>query len=270
MRLQDLDINTGHPCHPGNYANATGRTVKWIVIHYTGGNGSGLANVKFFTSSLPEGEKRSAHFFIGHAGENAQIYQSVAPDDIAWHCGASNGYYSECRNSTSIGIETCCHNDTKNQSAESLDWYFDNETVDALVILVRALMAEYNTDTAHVLRHYDVTHKLCPAMWVHDTAEWENFKARLNNDSETEDSDNNMVRYKRLTDIPNTYRFRDIVAQLMTAKIVQGDGADAGGNTDVINLSQDQVRMLVFVYRGGGFDKKLQAEGLTPALDVKI
>lgn len=267
MSLQDLNINTDYPCHSSNYAKAAGRSVRWIVIHYTGGNGSGLANVKYFNRPLPSDDKKSAHFFVGHASENAQIYRSVAPDDIAWHTGTKTGYYSEARNTTSIGIETCCHNDTKDQSAESPDWYFDEETTDALVRLVRALMAEYGIDADHVLRHYDVTHKICPAMWVHDKGAWAAFKVQLNeNESETEDSDVNMQRYKKLTDIPNTYGFRDVVEKLMNAKIIQGDGSDPGGNNDVIDLSLDQVRLLVFLYRGGGFDKKLLAEGLKPAM----
>jgi N-acetyl-anhydromuramyl-L-alanine amidase AmpD len=264
MKLQELDINTDYPCDPGNYKKTDGRAVEWIVIHYTGSTGSGLANVRFFTKSLPAGEKRSAHFFVGHAAENARIYQSVAPGDIAWHCGTDGRYYSECRNETSIGIETCCHNDTKDLSAGSLDWYFDEETVDALAKLVRALMTEYDIDGDHILRHYDVTHKICPAMWVHDEDAWLAFKARLSNDSETEGSATE--RYKRLADIPNKYGFRDIVEKLMNAGIIQGDGSDPAGDNDVIDLSLDQVRMLVFLYRGGGFDKKLAAEGIKPAV----
>ncbi len=266
MSLNDLNINTDYPCNTSNYAMASNRTVKWIVVHYTGGNGTALANVKYFQSSLPSDSKASAHYFVGHASENAQIYQSVPPEDIAWHCGA-NVYYSECRNSTSIGIETCCHNDTKDQTAESLDWYFDDETVDALVELVKTLMSQYGIDTSHVIRHYDVTHKLCPAMWVHDEDAWLNFKARLTDDnSETGENEDDMVRYERLSDIPNAYGFRDIIETLMNANIIQGDGSDPTGNNDVIDLSIDQVRVLVYEYRGGGFDKKLIAEGLPPAV----
>ena len=266
MRLQDLNINTDYPCNESNYAKSNGRSIEWIVVHYTGATGSGLANVNYFQSALPSGSKASAHFFIGHASEKAQIYQSVAPKDIAWHCG-SKVYYSACRNTTSIGIETCCHNDTKDQSAESLDWYFDDETVDALVLLVRTLMAEYGIDTDHVIRHYDVSHKICPAMWVHDEDAWLAFKARLTeNNSETEDGEDDMVRYERLSDISNAYGFRDIIKTLMNADIIKGDGSDPDGNNDVIDLSLDQVRLLIFLYRGGGFDKKLIDEGLDPVV----
>ena len=53
---------------------------------------------------------------------------------------------------------------------------------------------------------------------------------------------------------------------LMTAGIIQGDGSDPTGNGDIINLTHEQVRTLVFVYRGGGFDRKLRASGLAAAV----
>ena len=52
----------------------------------------------------------------------------------------------------------------------------------------------------------------------------------------------------------------------MDAGIIQGDGSDPTGNGDVIDLSHDQVRTLVFDYRGGAFDRKLMAVGLEPAI----
>lgn len=70
--------------------------------------------------------------------------------------------------------------------------------------------------------------------------------------------------YKYLADVPE--KFRPIIADLMSADIIQGDGSDPTGNGDVINLTHEQVRTLVFVYRGGGFDRKLQSKGLPTAV----
>lgn len=123
------------------------------------------------------------------------------------------------------------------------------------------------------LRHYDVTVKACPRPWVGEDINtyygktgnqlWAEFKARL-----TEIEDNNMVRYNTLDNIPNEYGFRDIIEILMNAKIIKGDGSDPNGNGDVIDLSHDQVRSLVFEYRGGAFDRKLIAEGKEPAVSA--
>ncbi|OPX87006.1 MAG: N-acetylmuramoyl-L-alanine amidase [Pelotomaculum sp. PtaB.Bin104] len=75
-----------------------------------------------------------------------------------------------------------------------------------------------------------------------------------------------MVRYQKLSDIPNDYGFREVIETLMNAKIINGDGSDQAGNDDVIDLSHDQVRTLVFLYRGGAFDRKLIKEGIQPAV----
>ena len=74
----------------------------------------------------------------------------------------------------------------------------------------------------------------------------------------------NVVTYEKLKDVPE--KFRPTIDQLMTAGIIQGDGSDPTGNGDVINLTHEQVRTLVFVYRGGGFDAKLRDTGLIPAV----
>ena len=73
-----------------------------------------------------------------------------------------------------------------------------------------------------------------------------------------------VVTYKYLKDVPE--KFRPIINDLMTAGVIQGDGSDPNGNGDVINLTHEQVRTLVFVYRGGGFDAKLRTAGLIPAV----
>ncbi len=79
-----------------------------------------------------------------------------------------------------------------------------------------------------------------------------------------EKEDEDVVTYKYLKDVPE--KFRPTIDQLMTAGIIQGDGSDPNGNGDVINLTHEQVRTLMFVYRGGGFDAKLRAAGLSPAV----
>ena len=72
------------------------------------------------------------------------------------------------------------------------------------------------------------------------------------------------VTYQYLEDIPE--QFRPMIEVLMTAGIIRGDGSDPNGNGDVINLTYEQVRTLVFVYRGGGFDAKLRVAGLPTAV----
>ena len=79
------------------------------------------------------------------------------------------------------------------------------------------------------------------------------------------EEEDEMVRYERLTDIPEG--FRGIIEKLMNAGIIAGDGSDPTGNNDRIDLSHDQVRSLVFEYRGGAFDRKFMKLGMDPAVE---
>ena len=81
---------------------------------------------------------------------------------------------------------------------------------------------------------------------------------------ENEEDEEDMVRYNKLSDIPESYNFRNIVDDLMTAGIIAGDGSDPDGNDDVIDLSHDMVRMLIFNYRAGVYDDKIEAAGIKP------
>ena len=144
------------------------RKILYIVIHYVGATGGSIANAKYFGSQYIGS---SAHYFVGHAGE--PTCQVVADKDIAWHCGTKGQYrHPKCRNSNSIGIEMCCHRDDRG-------WYFDKETIAATIALTKQLMAKYNIPVDRVLRHYDVTGKICPEPMVRDTALWDAFRGAV-------------------------------------------------------------------------------------------
>ena len=71
-----------------------------------------------------------------------------------------------------------------------------------------------------------------------------------------------MVRYERLEDIPNDNGFRDVIRTLMNVGIILGDG------NGIIDLSNEQVRSLIFEYRGGAFDRKLIDMGMAPVVQI--
>jgi len=48
-----------------------------------------------------------------------------------------------------------------------------DETINNALALVRKKMEEYGIDKDHVIRHFDVTGKLCPIYWVQDER-WKN------------------------------------------------------------------------------------------------
>ena len=149
--------------------------IKYLVIHYVGALGGAEANCKYYASQYVGA---SAHYFVGFSGE---IWQSIEDKNIAWHCGNKSGYkHPECRNSNSIGIELCVRN-KGSQADTSRDWYFEDATVQAAIELTRQLMTKYNIPADHVIRHYDVTGKICPNPYVYNHTQhtWEAFKAAL-------------------------------------------------------------------------------------------
>lgn len=123
--------------------------IKYLVKHYVGATGGAEANCNYFYNTY---RGASAHFFVGHNGE---IWQCVEENDTAWHCGASSYKHKECRNSNSIGVELCVKKDKNGK------WYYTEETKKAAVQLFAYLMDKYDIDVDHVLRHYDVTGKIC-------------------------------------------------------------------------------------------------------------
>lgn len=133
-------------------------TVNGIVVHYVGNPGTtAQANRNYFESLAETGETHaSSHFVIGLEGE---IIQCVPLDEIA--------YCSNDRNSGTISIE-CCH--------PGEDGAFTQETYDSLVKLVAFLADYYDLGRDEVIRHYDVTGKLCPLYYVEHEDAWEQFK----------------------------------------------------------------------------------------------
>lgn len=123
--------------------------IKYLVKHYVGATGGAEANCNYFKNTY---RGASAHYFVGHDGE---IWQCVRDEDIAWHCGATSYKHKECRNSNSIGIELCVKKDRYDR------WYYTDKTTQGAVLLFGYLMDKYSIDVNHVLRHYDVTGKIC-------------------------------------------------------------------------------------------------------------
>ena len=166
-------------------ANNAGR-IKYIVIHYVGALGGAKANCQYYAGQYVGA---SAHYFVGFEGE---ICQSVADEDTAWHCGASSYKHAECRNSNSIGIELCVRKkNTASLGATDKDWYFEDATVAAAVELTRYLMKKYGVPADHVIRHYDVTGKICPNPYVYNCTQhvWEQFKKQISGAALEESTD---------------------------------------------------------------------------------
>ncbi len=235
--------------NPGNYGGSRGADqIRYLVYHYTGNDGDAARNnAAYFQSHVVEA---SAHYFV----DDTTVYRSVPDLRVAWAVGGSKyanadatgggTMYGRITNTNSLSIELC---DTIRNGV----YQASEATLANAAALGRALMEKYNIPLANVYRHFDVTGKHCPSYLI-AVGKWAAFKERLEEET--------VVRYQRLKDIPPA--FQPTIKELMDAGILLGDGSDPDGNEDVIDLSHDQVRTLMFVYRGGGFDEKLKAAGL--------
>ena len=162
--------------YPANAGNVGGTraasSIRYIVIHYTGNDGdTAMNNAKYYAGNVV---KTSAHYFV----DAKEVIQSVDDLRIAWavggkkypSCPQTGGgtLHGRCLNANSISIELC---DAKKDGVYAPS----AKTVAQALELTKALMKKYNIPASNVIRHFDVTGKLCPAYWSgrENAGKWE-------------------------------------------------------------------------------------------------
>ena len=125
----------------------TGKKVKYIVVHYTGTKASAKNNCIYFGGG---DRNASADYFIDKDGTIYKFNENCAKY-YSWHCGDGKGKYG-ITNSNSIGIEVV-----------SAGEEFTKDQIKSLKKLVNAIQSDYGVKDGNVVRHYDASHKLCPA-----------------------------------------------------------------------------------------------------------
>lgn len=151
----DVELLTVNPySRPGTALEK----VNGIVIHYTANPGAtAIANRNYFENLKDtHTTKASSHFIVGLEGE---IVQCIPTAEIA--------YASNDRNSDTISIECCYQNE---------DGSFEQATYDSVIRLTAWLCAKFGLTSEDVIRHYDVTGKLCPKYYVEHEDAWTQFK----------------------------------------------------------------------------------------------
>lgn len=148
----------------------TNRPITYIAIHYTAGSASkkGTAlNVK----KVFQERNASADFCV-----DDETMVQFNPDIKNYYCwsvgdkkytytkGAS--LYGKATNRNTISIEMCSNlkKGTTVQAANHEGWYLTDGTIKQCVKLTKILMKKYNIPIERVVRHYDVSGKLCPGV----------------------------------------------------------------------------------------------------------
>ena len=151
MDVQLLTPNEySRPCIPSD-------GVRGIVIHYVGNpRSSAQANRDYFEGLKDSGEAyASSNFIVGLEGE---IIQCIPTNEIA--------YCSNERNSDTVSIEVC---------HETADGKYNDYTYSSLVNLTGWLCMYLDVSPRDVIRHYDVTGKICPKYYVEHPEAWDTF-----------------------------------------------------------------------------------------------
>ena len=131
-----------------------------VACHYIGNPGtSAQANRNYFENlRTTHTTKASAHYIIGLRGE---VIQMIPEEEISWCTNSANAY--------TISIEAC-HPDATGK--------FTAATYAAYVELCADICKRWGLDPMHggLIRHYDVTRKVCPKWFVDHPSDWEQFK----------------------------------------------------------------------------------------------
>lgn len=131
--------------------------IKNIVIHYVGNPGTTAQNNRDYFDK--KSTQVSSHFIVGLKGE---IIQCLPLNEKS---AASNW-----RNKDTISIEVC-HPDESGK--------FSSDTYHSLIRLTSWLCKSFYLDQNDVIRHFDITGKICPKFYVENEDEWDILKEKI-------------------------------------------------------------------------------------------
>lgn len=146
----------------------TASTPTRICVHYTGDVGASADRLAQFYANVAAGmfldhpeNWTSTQYIVGLKGEVIRI----VPDNRV-------AYAASGKNAGTIHIEVCYAQPSGK---------FEEASITALEELVRYLMSRYKIPADNVVRHYDLTGKLCPYYYI-DEDRWAVLHERITSD----------------------------------------------------------------------------------------
>lgn len=146
------------------------RTIKYLAIHYTAGGSSAPGRAIAMKNTWEKTHRASADF-----GVDDRDMVQFNPDPKNYYCwsvgdkkSTTSGGASikDGKNSNTISIEICS---TLKKGADASKpnhegWYYTEEALNNGIKLAKILMKKYNIPIERVVRHYDISGKLCPGI----------------------------------------------------------------------------------------------------------
>lgn len=145
------------PMNPYSRPGTPLEAVNGVVVHYTGNPGTTAAQNRSYFANLAVTHETyaSSQFLIDMDGT---VIQCVPVNEVA--------YCSGQRNNDTLSIEVCHPDETG---------AFTDASLAALTDLVQWACDTYDLERDQILRHYDVTGKVCPKYYVDYPEAWEDF-----------------------------------------------------------------------------------------------
>lgn len=181
---------------------APNRAIKYLAIHYTAGASSAAGRARNNQAVFNKG-KASADFAVDDKemiqfNPDVKNYYCWAVGDKKKTAGGGAQLYGRATNYNTISIEICSNlrKGTTAKIPNHEGWTFTEAAINNAVRLAKILMRKYNIPIDRVVRHYDVSGKICPGVpgWTtgrlfttkgertseySDEKEWLKFKKRL-------------------------------------------------------------------------------------------
>jgi N-acetyl-anhydromuramyl-L-alanine amidase AmpD len=180
------------------------RPIRYLAIHFTAGSSS-IKGAASKVKQVFETRNASADFCV-----DDDTMVQFNPDLNNYYCWAvgdkknsSSGgglLYAMATNKNTISIEICStlEKGTTVQVPNHKGWSFTNKAIDKAIKLSKILMKRFNIPLERVVRHYDISGKLCPGIigWnngplynttgtltnnKNNSTEWLKFKEALKN-----------------------------------------------------------------------------------------
>lgn len=160
MNIQEAFLSTNKYSRPQTPL----KSVTKIAIHYVGNAGSSARGNRNYFENLKTGKKTSSGSYIFASShfvvDDKEILQCLPLSEISYCTNSANSY--------SISIETC-HPDNTGK--------FSDATYSNLIELCAFLCDKYKLNPlTDLIRHYDVTQKMCPIYYVKNPKAWEQLK----------------------------------------------------------------------------------------------
>ena len=172
-----------------------GRSIKYLAIHFTAGSssiGGRAMNVKrtFETSQASADFCVDDRDIVQFNPDIKNNYCWAVGDSKKSTCGASMNGIALNKNTISIEICSSCKSGFSVANANHEGWYFTEAAINNAVKIAKILMKTYNIPVERVVRHYDITGKLCPGI-----VGWNDYYV-MSNDGKTKIRKNNSEQWK--------------------------------------------------------------------------